>query len=498
MGAIQSQSLSDTDRFLRAIADSITEAETPVQTKLPDIAASADTVAFTAAERLAAAQNTSPQNADTFDVTDGPVNPLVAARVASNRASANSGGSDDLYPISEVDAQQGTKGFDTSFGKKSKAKTVFITLIVLILLALIVFGAYYAWRYKTTTDAQAKIDNAIEKLVSTDDVITGIDAVLATEVDNGSYTAKLSDYMMRTTTTISALNNAEAFANDALRDSSFLDEASIDGLHSIKTSIAARRTLIDVARTVSSTDTKTQQVLQALNNAYESLRVADESAQTSGDQFYAYALALGAEQDVSDVNLWELTQYDNTAIWSTQSAQEQVAAAKELMSELDVSALTTYIEARLVYLDTVLQFHSAYAEGNTALAGELAQTVTSTQEAATAAQASVPANYQSAISNVYSNSTKAQQDAYNKARNACVAADSSVAQFASLVSFGVPSEKEYAEAAAPKSQQQTVANTEVPTEVQQETEPAEVSAEEGTEAGIEETEEENPLDTEGE
>ena len=485
---LQPPASEDTDRFLRVIADSVYE-DIPPQTprtiapsEPSQTAVNNATVAFTAAERMEASK-TVPRVQEASAQVSGPVNPLVAAREATNRATANAQDENSLYPISEVDEKKGSKEFDTSFGNKSKVKTVFKVLLVIALLALVGAGAFFGWRYKMTVDAQEQVNTSIEKLASTDTVITGIDSVLATEVDNGLYTGKLSDYMMRTTTTLSALNNAEAAANEALRNSNLLDNKTIDGLNAIKKSVVARRALIDIARNVSGTDTQTQQALTALNSAYDNLAAANENAQISGDQFFAYAQALGENADTTGFNVWDLTQYDNQAIWSTQSAQEQVAAASTLLEGLDTTALTAYIDARLAYLDAVLQFHTAYAEGNTALAEELADIVVSTQEAATAAQAQLPSDAQSMIAPVYANATKDQQDPYNKARAVCVDSDAQVTEYANLVDYGVKAQKTYAPAAVSSQTIAGAAASEtpaVPAETAPQTE--ETSAEQSAEA----------------
>ena len=364
-----------------------------------------------------------------------PVNPLVAARASAASAAA---GGDGLYPIDETEPEQGQRSFDTSFGERKSHKGAIV--VVLLLIALLAAGVYFGYGYLKNRDATARLSSAIERLRDSDAVIIPLDQAIATEIETGLTAEELSELMALSTTTTSILNDAESIVTEAEAEglTGYLDGEASAALTSVTESVQARRSMIEIGKMLLAADTKAGSALENLNAAYESIASADQRVQWALDSYNGYWNAANNGEDVSDWDLWSIAGMESDAAGFIQSAQESVAAAKEAMPEADLSALDDYLTARAQHIDLLIQIDVALASGDLDTFWGLGDSVNQADAAQSAAAANVPQDPGELLASAYSSMTASQRQAYEAAREACLAADSTINKYLGVSADAAP------------------------------------------------------------
>ncbi len=425
---------SDTDVFLAVAAQSqaqqaarqpsLTPASRPVSSGAPQQPArpAASPYGSAAAPDVTsvyapAAQRPAPQQASAETTGSLPANPLVAARNARSTSAASGG----LFPIQET--SQTGRSFDMSFGEPNRKRTVLIAVVAVVVVALVAVGVFFGLRYKQAADARADIDEAINILRTTDDVIVPLDSAIAADISSGVASGSLSNLMLQSTTTSNNLTSAEQLATSASGARDLLSDDEGEALDAVTASIAARRSMLEVGRQLLSADTSIGAALDNLEAAYNSINEANTNVQSARDTYNAYSEALAAGGDTSAYSLQAVVDADNAAVNAVTAAQNSVAAAKEAFPSVDLSALDNYLAARLNHVNLLLQFDTAMLNGDpdgaNALLDQINQADAAQQEAATL----VPATAAELLTGAYATATADQREAYDSARDACVAAD---------------------------------------------------------------------------
>ena len=408
--AARKASPSDTDVFL-AVAAQPASAQEPLAPASSPISAHARKSAQTAAP---AAQTGKA----------GPVNPLVAARNSGPSVTSSSGGGAQagLFPIQEVEGAA-SKGFDTSFGEKGSKKAVVIVALIVVLVALAFVGAFFGLRYKDTADARSKINEAIDLLRTTDDIIVPLDSAIASEISSGAASDVLSDLMLQTTSTSSNLSSADQLASEAGKSRDILEDSDGDAIDAISSSVSARRAMLEVGRMLLSVDTSTKNALESLNMAYGCIADANAFLESASNEYAAYTS--GADGTTSTGDPWYITQLEQQALDSITTAQNWVASAKGAFSSADLSALDTYLANRANEISLLMQYDSAVIMNGTTEgeADDLKPEYLAATEASAAAAQSVPATAAELLVSGYASATAAQREAYVEARAKCVSAD---------------------------------------------------------------------------
>lgn len=396
---------SDTDIFLAVAAQGSSAASS-----------------YGAQPSLTPASNPVPGPAPVQSAPTGPVNPLVAAR--SNGAQGAPGSADGLFPIGDVAPTSTGRGFDTSFGESGRKRTVVIAVLVVVLLAALVVGLFFFLRGKEVADAQAQIDEAIELLRDTDEVIVPLDAAIAAEISTGVASDTLSNLMLQSSTTSTNLSSAEQLANEADRSRDILGEDDAAAIDAVKGSVSARRSMLEIGRMLLSTDTAVNEALNDLAMAYGCIADAAEKLQSAQSQFDSYNEALANGWDTSGYDLWALVQLDYDAVNAATEAQTWVAAAKEAFPSADLSVLETFLDARVYQLDLMAQIDTCLAYGDIDGANALNDQYNEADYAQQVAAEQVPAVAAELLTASYAETTASQREAYDVARDKCVAADS--------------------------------------------------------------------------
>lgn len=371
---------------------------------------------------LTPASNPVPGPAPTPSAPAGPVNPLVAAR--SNGAQGAPGSADGLFPIGDVAPTSTGRGFDTSFGESGRKRTVVIAVLVVILLVAAVVGLFFFLRDKEVADAQAKIDEAVELLRDTDAVIVPLDAAIAAEISTGVASDTLSNLMLQSSTTSTNLSNAEQLANEADRSRDILGEDDAAAIDAVKGSVSARRSMLEIGRMLLSTDTAVNGALSDLAMAYGCIADANDRLQSAQSQFDQYNEALANGWDTGGFDLWALVQLDYDAVNAATEAQTWVAAAKEAFPSADLGVLDTYLAARVNQLNLMAQIDTCLANGDFDGAYALNDQYNEADYAQQVAAEQVPAVAAELLTASYAETTASQREAYDVARDKCVAADS--------------------------------------------------------------------------
>lgn len=362
-----------------------------------------------------------------------PVNPLVAARAAAGaQASASSaaaaptqapGVSGNLFPIQEVEEPKRGGAFDTTFAEGSHKRTALFVVLAIVVVALIFAGIFFGLRFKEAADARAKIDDAIGRLRDSDGVIVPLDAAISAEISSGVASDSLSNLMLQSASTSTALSDAEQFANDASRSSDLLSAEENDAIAAVKSSVAARRSMLEIGRMLLSTDTAVNDALNSLAMAYGAIADSNAKIQSSADQFAAYNAALENDEDTSGYDLWAIVQLDNDALADLTVAQEWVASARDAFDGADLTVLDNYLNARINQVNMLIQVDTCVANGDLEGAANLSGPYAEADANAQNAAAQVPATAAELLVGAYANATTAQRDAYDAARAKCVEAD---------------------------------------------------------------------------
>lgn len=364
-----------------------------------------------------------------------PVNPLVAARAAAGgqtKASApvaasapaqSAGASGKLFPIQEVEDTGRGGTFDTTFAEGGHKRTALFVVLAIVIVALIFAGIFFGLRIKETADARGKIDDAIGRLRDSDGVIVPLDAAIAAEISSGVASSQLSNLMLQSASTSTALSDAEQFANDAARSSNLLSAEENDAVAAVKSSVAARRSMLEIGRMLLSTDTSVNDALNALAMAYGSIADSNTRIQASADQFAAYNAAVENGEDTSGYDLWAIVQIDSDALADLTTAQDWVNSAREAFDGVDLTVLDNYLAARINQVNLLIQVDTCIANGDTEGAANLSGPYAEADANAQNAAAQVPATAAELLVGSYANATASQRDAYDAARAKCVEAD---------------------------------------------------------------------------
>ena len=365
-----------------------------------------------------------------------PVNPLVAARAAAGAstqsakaaaaepaAAAAPSASGNLFPIQEVEDPKGGGRFDTTFAEGSHKRTALFVVLAIVIVALIFVGAFFGLRLKETADARGKIDDAIGRLRDSDGVIVPLDAAIAAEISSGVASSQLSNLMLQSASTSTALSDAEQFANDAARSSSLLSAEENDAVAAVKSSVAARRSMLEIGRMLLSADTAANDALNSLAMAYGAIADSNTKIQSSADQYAAYNAALENGEDTSGYDLWAIVQLDNDALSDLAVAQDWVNSARDAFDGVDLTVLDNYLNARINQVNMLIQVDTCIANGDMEGAANLSGPYAEADANAQNAAAQVPATAAELLVGAYANTTASQRDAYDAARAKCVEAD---------------------------------------------------------------------------
>ena len=360
-----------------------------------------------------------------------PANPLVAARAAAGssaqpRAAAAPGVKQpgDLYPIQEVETEQAQRPFDTTFGGKSHTgRTVAIVIGVVVVLALAVLGVLYMLRQQSVNEVRDTVNSAIDRLRDTDGLIVPLDEAIASELDSSTASEGLSNLMLQSSSTNTALSDAESLIMDAEESSELLGEDDLDAIAAVKESIAARRSMIEIGRMLLSADDTTSRALENLEQAYSYIAEANAQMQISHDVSTSFNETYAAGGDTSGIDLWSVVTADNNAVTAITSAQASVAAAKEALPELDLSVLETYLNAYLETVNLAVQLDTCMANWDFNGANALVEQYNQADANQAAAAQQIPADPSELLAGSYSSETESQRAAFEEAREECVAAD---------------------------------------------------------------------------
>lgn len=362
-----------------------------------------------------------------------PVNPLVAARTAaggqggvSQQGADPAARPDGLFPIQEVEDSHRGGVIDLSFAEKGQKRGVLIIVGIVLLVALIVVGLFFGLRIKETADARANIDNAIDRLRDSDSVIVPLDTAIAAEISTGTASDSLANLMLQSSSTATALSDAESYASDAARSSHLLNEEENDAVAAVKSSVGARRSMLEIGRMLLSADTNASEALTSLEAAYANIADSNAKIQSSADQFAAYNNAVSVGDDTSGYDLWAIVQLDNDAVADLAMAQDNVNAAREAFPNADLTVLDNYLNARINQVNLLIQVDTCVASGDYDGANNLSAAYAEADANAQNAGSQVPATAAELLVNAYAQVTASQRDAYDAARSKCVDADATL------------------------------------------------------------------------
>lgn len=345
-----------------------------------------------------------------------PANPLVAARNARSGSGVAGGSGDGLFPIQEVEASSG-RLLDMSFGDVVPRRTAVIAIVVVVVLVLAAVGTFLGLRYKQAADARTAIDEAIDILRDTDDVIVPLDSAIAAEISTGVASEVLSNLMLESSTTVSnSLSSAEQLADSASDARDVLSDEEVEALDAVLASISARRSMLDVGRQLLLIDSAVSTALENLEQAYAFINEANTNVQAARDIYTVYSTT-------GEGDMWAAVEADNAAVTAIANAQSSVAAAKEAFSSADLTALESYLAARLNHVNLLLQFDTCIANGDADGANAVVDQCNQADAAQQEAALQVSATAAELLTSAYAAATADQREAYDAARDACVEAD---------------------------------------------------------------------------
>ncbi len=365
-----------------------------------------------------------------------PINPLVAAREAgAARAEASAPrAADELFDMNSVApaaAAEGTgKSFDTSFSDGHNVKrTVVIVLIVVVVLAALVVGGFFFVRGQAQAKATNNITAAIQRVSDADVVITPLDAAIGSEISSETVSQALTDAMLSSTTASNALTDADSRVRDANDQRALLTEEQTTVIDALKGSISARRSMLEIGRTLLASDAKVLKALENLDAAYASIEAANGKVKQSEDAYTAYADAVAQDGDLSVFDLWATVDVDNQAVADITNAQASVAAAKEQFPDADYSGIENYLNARLAELNVMVAFDTAVANGDQDGANGMIDQLNQAAAASEQAASSVPGTSRDLVRAAYSVVTSSQSEQYDVARDACAENDAIIREY---------------------------------------------------------------------
>lgn len=362
--------------------------------------------------------------------SSGPINPLVAAREAAvgpvERSSAGLGAVGASGSPSSTQASPSVgKSFDISFAeRKGNARHTLLVLIVVIAVILVIAAAaFFIVRGRVRASATENILAAIERISDADVVITPLDEAIASEISTSTVSGEVSNSMLSSTTASNALTDALAYAEEAGTYDFLLSEEQRDVIDAIELSVAARRTMIEIGRTLLSADSTVSSAIENLDAAYASIASANEYVQQSHAAYQTYADTVAQNGDTSGIDLWAIVEIDNQAVACITSAQASVAAAKEAFPSADYTALENYLINRLNELNLYVQFDTAVANGDEDTANSMIDLLNEASAVSTTAAALVPAASEDVVRSAYASVTSSQSEQYESARAQCVEND---------------------------------------------------------------------------
>ena len=371
------------------------------------------------------------------DSNAGPVNPLVAARAAgSGRVQGSSSGvrpkaTGELYDMGAAQAAAGQsqpmKAFDTSFNDGRNAKrTLLIVLIVVLIVVLLAVGGFFLLRQQARSQATENITAAIQRISDADVVIAPLDEAIGSEISSSTVSQGLTDAMLSSTTASNALTDAAGKADEANAKRVLLSDEQTQVIDAIKASVAARRSMLEIGRTLLASDTKVAKALESLDAAYASISSANDKVRQAREMVVSYSDTAAQGGDLSGFDLWAAVDLDNQAIADVTNAQTSTASAKEDFADADYAALDAYLSARLAELQLILAFDTALANGDGDGANAMIDQINQATAASSQAAASVPGTSRDLVRSAYSVVTSGQSEQYDAARSQCTENDATI------------------------------------------------------------------------
>ena len=410
----------DTDIFM-AIASSVV-AETPQQPQAYDPYQPSQPSYEAQPGYGAQAQQYQSSHAAPNAANAAPVNPLVAARSSSAGAHGSHSAQGGLFPIQEVNPSV-QRGFDTTFGERGGKKTILLVLLVIALIAAVFVGGFYLINQKQAASAKASIDEAVEVLRSTDNVIVPLDAAIASQVSTGISGDALNTLMLQSSSTATRLSTTETLVNEADRYREYLSEADVAALDALKADISGRRSLIEIGRMLLTSNSAADKASESLAMAYGCIAKSNDLVAQSLADYVVYDAAVRGLADAGGITIWTILEKDMNAEAAMTEAQTWIAAAKEALPEADFSVLENYVNLRLEYLHLLVEIDTFIGLGDSLSAEALMPAYTTADANSQAAYLAVPATAADLLSGVYAQNGANQQASYTAAHEKTLAAD---------------------------------------------------------------------------
>lgn len=319
------------------------------------------------------------------------------------------------------------KAFDTSFSDGHNVKrTLLIALIVVVVVVALAVGGFFLLRQQARGQATENITAAIQRISDADAVIAPLDEAIGSEISSSTVSQGLTDAMLSSTTASNALTDAAGKADAANAKRVLLSEEQTKVIDAIKGSVAARRSMLEIGRTLLASDTKVAKALESLDAAYASIAAANDKVRRAREMVVSYSDTAAQGGDLSGFDLWVAVDLDNQAIADVANAQTSTAAAKEAFADADYAALDGYLSARLAELQLIVAFDTALANGDEEGANAMIDQINQATAASDQAATSVPGTSRDLVRSAYSVVTSGQSEQYDAARSQCVENDATI------------------------------------------------------------------------
>lgn len=328
--------------------------------------------------------------------------------------------------------------------KATRIMLVFASLLGLILVASLALAFYAHQQMKHQNALNEKIDQTIALLAKTDKTIVDIDRLLNNPVDPASLN-DIKQNISQVEKMNALLSDAEKLRAELSSDTDKLSENQQSVVNALNDSIAGRKDMLKLGGSILEQDIVFSEVRTHLTASYSKIIEADskvrdaltkakeyaeqQKAQADAQLKAAQSSKKSQEQTEPTVTAQSVVELDNQALAALETAKTEAEAAKTLVSELDISAILAYIDAKTKAVTLLQELDSAIADNKVKDADAKVKSYNEADAEVKPFAEALPSSPEAVLEKFYQQRTSQDHKDYFAARNKVAAADGIIRQY---------------------------------------------------------------------
>lgn len=332
--------------------------------------------------------------------------------------------------------------------KRKKAgivMAIFAVLLLAIIIASAIFAFYAHQQMKAHNEVNEKIEQTIAALARTDKAIVDMDKLLNKPVDSASLN-DMKQHISQVDKTNAALLDAEKLKSGLGPESVALSEEQQRVVNALNDSIAGRKDMVKLGSEILQQDIVFSDIRAHLSNTYGKIVEADAKVREALGKAKEYAQQQKAQADAqlkaaqnsrkkseehadTTLSAQSIVDLDIQALEALKLAKSELETAKSLLPELDTTAVLSYIEAKTKAVTLLQELDTAIAENKVKDADAKVKSYNDADAEVKPFAEALPSSPEAVFEALYQQRVAHIHNAYFAARNKVAAADGIIRQY---------------------------------------------------------------------